>query len=373
MKKVKYFLQCRKLYNFLTARKFPTQQRRCFEAKGLKIFLSGGIIVGIIAYGLFHNRSSGKYSETRHLMGTIVRLDVCQGKLEREQLRLAYKAVWERMEDISWRMNVYDANSDVTKINHSNLEPVTVKEDTYRLLEDAFKFSRFTKGAFDITVWPLIELWRAKEKEDVMPSDEEVKNVQKAVGSHNIKLLSDNRVARINPLTKIDLGGIAKGYAIDEAALIFEAHGIKDFYIDAGGDIFAGGVNCQEEKWRIGIRDPRDSSKIMEVVIVSDAAVATSGSYEQYYEIQGKRLSHILNPVSGYPQEGIISATVIAPKAQDADALSTALSVLDATQGTELLSRLGKAYASLVVSQSGNGDIKKWRSRTYKHYVLTEE
>lgn len=335
--------------------------------KRFKYFLSVGIIVGIITYGLFCNRSSGKYGETRHLMGTIVHLDVCQDKLEREQLQLAYKAAWERLEDISWRMNVYDDRSDVAKINHSNLEPVTVKADTYRLLEDAFKFSRFTNGAFDITVWPLIELWRAKEKEGVLPNEEEIKNVQKAVGSHNIKLLSDNRVVRLNPLTKIDLGGIAKGYAIDEAALIFKAHGINDFYIDAGGDVYVGGLNCKGEKWQIGIRDPSDPSKITDIIALSNAAVATSGNYSQFLEIGGKKWSHIINPVTGYPQEWVSSATVIAPNATDADALATALTVLG-PKGIELIDRLGKKYAAAMFVEQSELESHSYSSRWYGEY-----
>ena len=164
------------------------------------------------------------------------------------------------------------------------------------------------------------------------------------------------------------MGGIAKGYAVDEAARVFREKGIDSFFIDAGGDVYAGGRNCVGKPWRIGIRDPRDSKNIIDVVEVIDGAVATSGDYEQYYEIRNQRWSHIIDPSSGYPQKEVISATVIAPSAMRADALATALCVLGVRLGTDHIDELGKKYASLMIIDKRTDGIKKISSHEYNNY-----
>lgn len=341
--------------------------------------MCSGIIIQVILFlhllvifgcACRENLRAEKYSETRMLMGTVVHLDACRGEQDTHTMESAYKDVWERLEDIAWRMNVFDGRSDVAKINNSNLEPVSIGADTYQVLKASIYFSRATGGAFDVTVWPLIKLWRDGEKNNVLPSREGIKAVQTAVGPANIQLLANNRVKLLNGETKIDLGGIAKGYAIDEAARIFREHGIMNFFVDAGGDIYAGGRNCSGRPWRVGIRDPRDPSGIIDVVGVVDGAVTTSGNYEQYYEIQNERWSHIMNPVTGYPQRGVISATVIAPGAMEADALATALCVLGRGAGTKLIDALGEHHASLVIDGQESGRAGKSASRGYKKFRL---
>ena len=141
-----------------------------------------------------------------------------------------------------------------------------------------------------------------------------------------------------------------------------------NFFIDAGGDIYVGGKNCSGEPWRIGIRDPRDRSKIIDIVNVADKAVATSGDYEQYYQIQDQVWSHIINPITGYPQKDVISATVIAQSAIEADALATALCVLGQDRGTEHINALEKPYASLIIVKCESETIKKFASEEYEKY-----
>lgn len=309
-----------------------------------------------------------KYSATKMLMGTIVRIDVCRDQAGRSQIKNAYEDVWQRLEVISRRMNASDESSDIAKINAAGLEPVFVAPDTYHVLEKSIGFTLSTKGAFDITVSPLMALWRDSERNDAFPAQQEIRKARSSVGSENIQLLGEDQIRLLNAGTKIDLGGIAKGYAVDEAARILRSHGIKSFYIDAGGDIYVGGKNCAGEPWRIGIRDPQDKEKMIDVVTVVDQAVATSGDYEQYYRIQEQQWSHILNPVTGYPQKGVISATVIAPTAMDADALATALCVFGGRLGTDYINTLQGTYASFIVSRIGAGPAQKFESQEYKKF-----
>ncbi|VAX35472.1 FAD:protein FMN transferase [hydrothermal vent metagenome] len=313
-------------------------------------------------------QTNNKYHETRMLMGTIVNIDVCRNEHEQEDIQKSYQRVWERLEEISWRMNVFDEKSEVTQINNSNGNTVSIQEDTYYVLQRSMEFFKQTSGAFDITVWPLIKLWKQAAKNNRFPSQEELINVKKGIGLDKVELLEGNQVRLKNKETKVDLGGIAKGYAVDEAARIFREEGIDNFFIDAGGDIYVGGMNCRGQLWRIGVRDPRDKSKIFNVVEVSNAAVTTSGNYEQYYDIQGERFSHIIDPITGYPQKEVVSATVIAPDALNADSLSTALAVLGAMRGTKLINTFDYSHASIIMIKQDDGTIKNFKSNFYGNY-----
>ena len=309
-----------------------------------------------------------KYSETKMLMGTVVQMDVCRNQADISEIESAYNDIWERLETISWRMNVADESSDIAKINKSGLEAILIAPDTYHVLRESIDLARSTKGAFDITVKPLMNLWRKAERNNILPSETMVMKVQFLVDYEHIQLLGNHHVRLLKKWAKIDLGGIAKGYAVDEAARIFRKHGITSFFIDAGGDIYVGGKNCAGEPWRIGIRDPRDRSKTIDIVEVEDRAVVTSGDYEQHYLIEGQKWSHIINPLTGYPQKGVISATVIAPSAMEADALATALCVLGGGPGTKQINALKAPHASLIISKQKSCAIKKFESEEYKKY-----
>lgn len=309
-----------------------------------------------------------RYRQTRSLMGTTVSVDVCEDAADAGKIEPAYQKLWERLEDISWRMNVFDEKSEVSKINAAGTKPVAIAQDTYDVLRESLRHSQLTKGAFDITVWPLIELWKRGEKENILPPRPKILEVLQFTGSDKIRLGEGRQVQLVDPRVKVDLGGIAAGYAVDEAAGILRRHGIHNFFIDLGGDIYVGGYNCEGRLWRIGISDPRDRSRLMDVVALSDAAVTTSGNYEKYFEIQGERWSHIMNPVTGYPQKEVVSATVIAPTTLEADALATALCVMGGRAGIELIDRLPGDYAALVVTQPQAPRIQRFPSRKYGKY-----
>lgn len=311
-----------------------------------------------------------KYGERRELMGTYAQIDTCLTDENEARARAAYRPVWARLEDIAWRMNVFDKNSEVTRINQSYPNPVEVQADTYGVIKAAAYYNKLSKGAFDITVWPLIKLWKKSEKEQRLPGFEEIRQVQESLGPDNIALLENNQIVLKHPETRIDLGGIGAGYALDEAAKIFRANGVNDFFIDIGGDIYAGGKNCEEKPWRIGIRNPEEESEIIDIVALSDMAVTTSGDYEKFYEINGRRWSHIINPVTGYPQKGVVSATVIAPTGIDADALATAVCVMGRPAGTEMINSLGENFASLILEPGVNGQFIREENQIYKRFPI---
>jgi len=309
-----------------------------------------------------------KFSETQMLMGTVVRLDVCYFEQETQRLKTVVPQVWSRLEDISRRMSIQDQTSDVYRINHAQGEPVTVGEDTYQLLKASKHYWGVTKKTFDITVLNLIRLWKSAEKKGQIPTLKEIRTAQNSLGVSSLAFLPGNQVRLTKKNVEIDLGGIAKGYALDEGARILRENGFRNFLIDAGGDVFAGGCNCESQPWKIGLRDPRNPQKVLDVLYLSNMAVTTSGDYERYYKISGQRWSHIMNPITGYPSQGILSTTVVAPVAQESDAFSTSLCILGRNLGIDLIDSLGESFAALIVESSNGKDICEYKSKHYSKF-----
>lgn len=303
-------------------------------------------------------------------MGTLVHVDVCQAPNNPEEIESALERVWVRMDEITDAMSVFKKTSVISKINSSQGEFVPVNKDFYSLIESSVQYSLLTDGAFDITVKPLIDLWNHRTGEGKIPADQEIKEAQESVGFFAIDFSQENAIRLKSPHAKIDLGAIAKGYAVDEAARILKERGIKNFFIDAGGDLYVSGMNCRNKPWKIGVRDPEHPGEIIDIIQLTDSAVTTSGDYEQFHLIDGEKYSHIIDPRTGYPQKGVISATVIAPSATEADALSTALCVLDPNRGIKLINRQGQGYAGLVVSLQEGESARSHESKNYQKYRL---
>jgi thiamine biosynthesis lipoprotein len=313
------------------------------------------------------------YQESRSLMGTFVRLQICSSGLTEPKIKQKLKPVWDRLRQIEAEMSAYRAQSAVSRINRSYPDAVAVSAGLYRLLQESVRLSQATQGAFDVTVKPLIDLWDQKARAGQVPSQKEIQKVRTSVGMDQLILKNGRKVRLAHPGTAIDLGAIAKGFAVDEAACILKKQGFDHFYIDAGGDLYLSGFSCRDRAWRIGVRDPRDKTKVMEVLHITDSAITTSGDYEQFYTIAGKRYSHIIDPKTGHPEETVVSATVIAPHAIEADALSTALCVLEPKEGIRLVNALGKGYAALMVTLSDDNDLQQWKSQKFDQYLQKQD
>jgi len=295
-----------------------------------------------------------KVSEERAVIGTYVRVDVCRSGQASDVVEEAFESVWHRMDQIQQRMNAHDPQSEVGRINHAGGRPVEVAEDVYQVIHYGVMMADRTFGAFDITVRPLIKLWQEAQRQDRIPDEIEIREALSNVGSGHVSLSGDDAQPHVAcEGCEIDLGGIAKGFAVDEVARILRERGFSDFLINAGGDMYAGGVNCQGQAWRVAVQHPRREETWIDLMELGDAAVTTSGDYRQSYRIQGRIFSHILDPRTGYPQEDAVSATVVAPTAMEADALSTALTVLTADAGLALIDGLGKDYGALVIRNTG--------------------
>lgn len=336
------------------------------SSKYILLFLS------VFLLGCSHPQKKWEqYSQIKPLMATTARLDICSDRtLSDQEMDNIFKPVWDRLEEIAWRMNVFDEKSDIALINRAYPNAATVGADTVWVIKEALMYHTLTKGTFDITVWPLIQLWKEGKKNNRVPDPQQIKEVQQSMGSKMISILSDKEIKLNHSSTKIDLGGIAAGYAVDEAARLFRLKGIAHFYIDIGGDMYVSGHNCKGDKWHIGIRDPKSPSDMAGIVALSDMGITTSGDYNKYIEIQGERWSHIYNPITGYPQKGVVSATVIAPTTIAADALATAMTVLGPQEGIKMMDGLGEGFAVLVIEPDENMHLKKFYSKRFQEYQL---
>jgi len=314
------------------------------------------------------NPTRTRYRQSRMTLGTVVHVDVCLDKEAINSVEDVYEKVWAGMDQVYRTMSPRLVSSDVWKVNHSYPDPVEVHAATYQVIKRALKLSRRTNGAFDITVKPLMDLWQAAQEQNRLPDETMIRKKIAAVGPMKIRLLDGQRVQLAHPESQIDLGGIAKGYAIDQAAAVLREAGWPDFYIDAGGDIYVAGHNCRGRSWRIGVRHPRKPDRIIDTLVLSDSAVTTSGDYERFFSIGQHRWSHIIYPLTGYPARDIVSATVIAPDATTADALSTALCVLAPDRGLGLIDSWNENFAALITQESPQGRIRVRPSRRYPNF-----
>lgn len=302
-----------------------------------------GVLIIIVCFVLFTDvfcrmsnvecRMQKQYKETRLVLGTIAKITIiidskaenplnppCQGDLFLDKCFAELK----RIEDA---LSVYKKDSEIYKLNHRKEDIVTVSPELFYLIRKSHEISEKTNGAFDITVMPLISLWKQKEKQNKLPEDQEIAKVLDRVGYKKIKFLKNNTI-KLAPGMQIDLGGIAKGYAIDKIAKILYNNQINDFLINIGGDIFASGKKQGGDPWKIGLQDPAKEQGILDKFILESRAVVTSGDYARFFKINNKKFSHIIDPKTGWPVKKSKSITIFSDNIIDADAIATAVSVM---------------------------------------------
>lgn len=248
----------------------------------------------------------------------------------RQQLRMASDAL-DRLPRLEQMMTVYRDDSEMSRINRQAPEgPSEVSRELFDLLRRACELADATGQAFDPTAGPLIDLWRACRVEDRIPKADEIQQRREIVGTHLVDLdLQRQQIAFQRPGVELNLGGIGKGYALDQmAAQLDDEH--LDAYLLHGGysSILARGEHCGQPGWPVGLRNPLFTRQRFATVLLQNQAMSTSGSNIQYFRHGGRRYGHILDPRTGQPAEALLSCSVIAPTAELADALSTAFFVL---------------------------------------------
>jgi thiamine biosynthesis lipoprotein len=259
----------------------------------------------------------------------------------------------ELIKNLEKRLSRFEDESDVSAINRAAAgEGVPVSDETIEVLLKAAEISESTGGAFDVTVAPLVELWKAAGKAGKLPDEKTLQEARSKVSYRYLEVDREARtVTKLHDGVSVDLGAIAKGCIAERGAAFLRSKGIESGFVDAGGDgVFIGGVG--ERPWRIGILDPRNPPEIADAIFLRDTAAVTSGNYARYSTIEGKRYSHIIDPRTGRPAEGPDSVTVIANDGATADGWATALSVMG-EEGATAARAAGVEFMMLFVEEDG--------------------
>jgi thiamine biosynthesis lipoprotein len=254
--------------------------------------------------------------------------------------RKATREAFARIADLDASMSDYCPASELMRLcARAGGEPVRVSDDLFFVLSRAREVSRLSDGAFDVTVGPVVRLWRRARRTRRLPDPEKLARARALVGYRNVRLDPRNHTVQLlKPGMQLDLGGIAKGYAADEALAVLKKHGISRALVAAGGDIVMTGPPPGAAGWTVAIapleESPKDSGPRL---LLHDAAVSTSGDAEQYVVLDGKRYSHIVDPRTGRGLVGRMSATVVAPQGITADSLTKVVAVLGPDRGFPLI------------------------------------
>ncbi len=282
---------------------------------------------------------------TQLLMGTVV--EIMAGGRPAGQLEDAVDAAFAEMNRLDLLLSSYRPDSEVSRLSQS-ASGGTVSTETAVVIALGLDVARRSYGAFDLALGRLKALWGIEQEHPAVPDRQAITDALAGIGP-NALILDGRQLGKREPQLQIDLGGIAKGYAVDRAIAVLREHGIVSAAVNAGGDMYLLGQR-PERPWRIGIQHPRQKDAVLETVEVRDRAVVTSGDYERFFEQDGQRYHHIFDPQSGFPARGCQSVTVIADSVALADALATALFVLGPREGLRLLDQYPGTEALIVAA-----------------------
>ncbi|HUW19255.1 MAG TPA: FAD:protein FMN transferase [Sedimentisphaerales bacterium] len=316
------------------------------------IIVAAFLILALLLRPKGHIESDSGY---RQVMGTFARIVAVAP--DSGTAKNCIEAAFAELRQVDEMMSDYKSDSEISRVNRDAYKgPVKVSGPTFEVAQKAIYFSELSDGAFDITVGPLVDLWRLAAEANAVPTEAQLQQARAKVGYE--KLLLDANALTVRFAVegmRLDMGGIAKGYAIDKAIEAMQKGGALGGMVDVGGDIRCFGVPTRgKTHWLIGLQDPNrpedwiDTSKPSLVLKLNDAAIATSGDYRRFVLIDGQKYSHILDTKTGRGGKGFSSVTIIAKKAVDADALATAVSVMGAEKGLALIQKLPDTEAILI-------------------------
>ena len=292
--------------------------------------------------------------ETRLAVGTVVSVKLY---MEEAKARPLMDLAFAEIDRIDSLMSRHSPASELSRVNRlAAAQAVSCSPELIAVLKRSQRFARASGGAFDITVGSLTQLWNFP---DVLapPATARIDSARALVG-HEFLQVGEDQVQLRRRGTRLDLGGAAKGFAVDRAAIVLQAAGASSGLIIAGGNIRFWGQKPDGRPWRFGVQHPRAPDQLVEVENLGLNALATSGDYEQFFEYEGERFHHLLDPATGYPSRSSVSATVWAETAMDADILSTAVFVLGPEPGLEWIESTPRTEALVFFEQNGRLDFR---------------
>ncbi len=296
---------------------------------------------------------STEVARTALIMGTLVEIKAVGG--DEKDLEGAINDAFSAMRQVERQFSSHLPESEISRLNQTDAA-LEVSPPVFKLLQQGEEIRKASAGAFSMALGGVKKLWAIEEESPHIPTTEELAVILPPLNQPAVRFEGE-RVRRSSARVKLDLGGIAKGFAVDRALEILRGAGIVSASVNAGGDIgLIGGHG--ERAWRIGIQHPRRQGELLATIDIRDRAIVTSGDYERYFERDGVRYHHIFDPANGRPATACQSVSVLAPEAALADALATAVFVLGPKKGLQLLERFSNV-GGVIVDSKGNIEATK--------------
>ncbi len=298
-------------------------------------FLFFSVFTSLIFIFSFFSCSPQKqlYSQQQMVMGVVNEISIIHSNATQAEKIL--QESFKLLKKLDHLMSHYKQESEISRLNREAYTvPVKVSKHTFDLIEIAYENYLDSGGAFDISVFPLMKLWGFYEGNPRLPSEEDVSQTLLKVGMDSLQMNAGSQsIIYLKEDLEIELGSLAKGYACDKIVGLLKSQKVKSAFVNVGGSIRAFGKNLENKNWQAQIRHPRKLEVLELMVKLDDRSISTSGDYEQFFEVEGKRYGHILNPLTGYPDSKSVSVTVIAPTALESDVLSTTVYLLGPEKG----------------------------------------
>ncbi len=335
-------------------------------ARGLVLCL-----VCIISLCVTGTAQAREYTVQGRTMGTFYTVKLISSK--KQSIDLWQKKIDTRLDQINAGLSMYDPNSDLSRFNRTGAgTPFRLSRDFARVMDTALTVFTLTNGAWDGTVKPLVDLWGfgTRHPADTLPDPAAITEALSVTGFQHIDR-KNTHLTKTKPGITLDLGSIAKGYGVDAIARVLTLSGMDNFLVEVGGELYGSGVNRHKKPWSVGISNPLKTGSdagLFKVVTLENQAIATSGDYRNFFELQGRIYSHIIDPKTGSPVDNqVVSTSVMAGTCTFADALATALMVMDPADSLALVNRLEDTEC-LIIKKTPAG-FTEYASRNFHTFV----
>lgn len=310
------------------------------------------IFTYLICISFFVTTAQETHKRTLKLMGS--RFDITVTANTKKEANNYIDLAVAEMSRIEKLISSWDKNSQTSLINkNAGIKTVKVDQELFDLIQRAIQISKLTNGAFDISYASMDRIWKFDGSMTTMPPAEIIKKSVSKVGYQNIILNAENQTVFLKLKgMKIGFGAIGKGYAADKAKALLKQKGVVSGIVNASGDLNTWGTQQNGEHWKVAIKNPLNKNKVFALLPIYESAVVTSGNYEKYVMFNDKRYTHIIDPRTGYPSQGIVSVSVFASSAELADALATSIFVMGKEVGLDFINQL-KGVECIIVDDLG--------------------
>lgn len=305
------------------------------------------ILVSFLIVYIYSNNSIKEYNKSFFYMDTIINVKIYANNKKAEE---AFNIIDKTYSDFQKMTDYYDSNSEIYYINnnHDDIDEIQITENLYNILKLSLEWKEKSNGKFEINLGKVLSIWKHYRDNNLgLPNIDDLKNAYNS--TNEIVLLDNDKIKNNNP--SIDLGAITKGYATEIVGNKLEDFGIKNYIINAGGNVKVGDA-YKKDRFSIGIKNPEILNDIYKIVYGNNISVVTSGSYERFYEYDGTKYSHIIDPETLYPVNNCLSVTIIADSSILADILSTTLFVLPIEEGLKIVNDMPNVEAIYYIDEN---------------------